>query len=246
MAKFSEQLEVVKIEPEIEWEAVFKKYFSNKPPFSNKKKKNEFPDAFVIEQLEGMKLDKLYLVACDPDFDSWAESQENVVLMKSIKDLSDFLLTSSQATKIFKNNVSSIEDKITADLVNRFSSTDEFELISYHSEIEVAAIKDILNYKYRVLSFDRESGELIVDFKASGIANLEISSPVIVYDSVDKEDIRLGANQNSINIDCKFSGELLLNVYIDEEDIELVEVYNDEVESADFEVPHEWESFLDE
>ena len=50
--------------------AVFNKYFSKQPPFSEGKKKYEFPDAFVLEALEQWCDDQdelLYVVSTDND-----------------------------------------------------------------------------------------------------------------------------------------------------------------------------------
>lgn len=74
-------------EPEI----VFDKYFSAKPPFSaTGKKKNEFPDAFVIEAARQYLVDHpneiLLVVSRDGDWEKAFSGMDNVVFCNSISD----------------------------------------------------------------------------------------------------------------------------------------------------------------
>ena len=68
--------------------AVFEKYFNKKPPFSEKKK-NEFPDAFVIESILDY-IEKndctLLVISNDGDWNDALKEQEKVVIVKDINE----------------------------------------------------------------------------------------------------------------------------------------------------------------
>ena len=64
-------------------EKVFKKYFSNEPPFSESgAKKSEFPDAFVIEAIKQYLIDNptisVLIVAKDKDWKNAFEDNKNI------------------------------------------------------------------------------------------------------------------------------------------------------------------------
>lgn len=87
MQNYSEAIRLGYPDPEI----VFDKYFSAEPPFSaTGKKKNEFPDAFVIEAAKQYLTDHpneiLLVVSRDGDWEKAFSHMDNVVICNSISD----------------------------------------------------------------------------------------------------------------------------------------------------------------
>ncbi len=87
MHNYSEAIRLGYPDPEI----IFDKYFLVKPPFSTTgKKKNEFPDAFVIEAAQQYLMDHpneiLLVVSRDGDWEKAFSGTDNVVFCNSISD----------------------------------------------------------------------------------------------------------------------------------------------------------------
>ena len=83
-------IEIIKAS-EISAKDVFSSYFQGKPPFGEGKKKNEFPDAFVITALvEWCKKNdiEVNVVSEDPDFQNAISEKDNLDYLVS----ADFLL----------------------------------------------------------------------------------------------------------------------------------------------------------
>ncbi|MBJ8417467.1 PIN domain-containing protein [Acinetobacter courvalinii] len=74
---------------------VFEKYFTKQPPFINENKKNEFPDAFVLEAIKAVaqsRMLKIYIISSDKDMLSFAEQNECCIPLQSINELLDLVL----------------------------------------------------------------------------------------------------------------------------------------------------------
>jgi len=87
MQNYSEAVRLGYPEPEV----IFEQYFAATPPFAaNEKKKNEFPDAFVIEAakqyLSIHPYEVLMIVSKDDDWKKSFEGMDNVVICASIAD----------------------------------------------------------------------------------------------------------------------------------------------------------------
>lgn len=71
-------------------EEVFDKYFTFQPPFSEGKKKDEFPDAFVIQAITEWckrKDENMYIISNDNDMVTGCEGNESLFSLKKIEEL---------------------------------------------------------------------------------------------------------------------------------------------------------------
>lgn len=66
---------------------VFKLYFEKKPPFGERKKKSEFPDAFVLDALNRyakISDEKIYVISQDRDFAEGVVEFKNLIYLSII------------------------------------------------------------------------------------------------------------------------------------------------------------------
>lgn len=101
---------------------IFDNYFSNKPPFDKEKKdkKNEFPDAFIIEMVKKWaekNYKKVIFLSNDNDCATYIENSNGIIsLKKDIKEILDELNSEDEcykkAIEIFDENIVSIEEEI--------------------------------------------------------------------------------------------------------------------------------------
>lgn len=246
MEYFNLNLSPKSIDCDVDWRIVFDKYFKKELPFSIKKKE-EFPDAFVIEMLKKYTHKNLHLVSGDNDFIEWAKLQKNVSAYRSIKDFTDYFIKSQKSHLVVSYNKKSktINKKIKEHIENTFNETDQFEADSYHSEITWANVIDIGNINKDIVSEDLEENSIEIEFNTNGKVELEISSSVVHYDSIDKEEMNIGSNRNSLLINVRFDGKLKL-YFTNGGKIEYFEFYDEEVSPSLIEIPPDWESFLDD
>ncbi len=247
LKNYKKKLNCEIIDTDVDWRIVFQKYFKGEAPFSTKKK-DEFPDAFVAEMLSSYFEKNLVIISGDNDFFEWAKLQKGVLVFRSIRDYVDYniRMENDKVTKFYLSKKAEIEQQVKEHFINYFSEAHYFEISSYFSEIELAKVMEIRAISDKIISLNLEESEIEVEFNSRGSVELEISAAVVVYDSIDKEDIHLGSNARSAEIEAEFKGKARIAIDIEAGTFELVEVYDEEVFSEDFDIPHEWESFLDE
>lgn len=230
----------------VSWNPVFDDYFALRSPFSVKKK-DEFPDAFNLKMLENLKASHLVILSIDGDYVTWAKTQQNVAVFSKVNDFTDAYLKireslfSDVAVSAFDN----LEAKIATQLMTEYSDTSNYDLIASHAEIDAADVTDLNLTSITLEAVDPQAFTATVKARFKGTANLEISCPVIVYDSVDKDEVYLGTNKR--DADVSITIEATINLDIDEThpaqssfEIEDVDFY-----SEDFEVPDDWTTSLD-
>ena len=129
---YSNAIQLDFVSPEI----IFKRYFALEPPFMPKKnKKNEFPDAFVIEAakqyIEANKEEVLLVVTNDND---WIESfscLENVVILKDINSVIEIFtkdyIAKDEINEVIRVSFNDIEKKIVECMENEEFYISEFD-----------------------------------------------------------------------------------------------------------------------
>lgn len=199
-------------------EKVFDLYFEVKPPFGSGDKKEEFPDAFVIEALKDWcdkNDDKIYVISNDKDFKTALTGNTEAIYLKNIEqfldlynkfmsDLPDKILDILDDVKVLEN----IEDKIK----------EEFETIVFWLDDEDGAVEDVeatdvtIEDRY-VINSTNDYAELDVD------AEITFSAEVSFLDNersyYDKEEGKYlvrnylkGRVQRKIRIPVKLEIEL--------------------------------------
>lgn len=131
--------------PYAEPSEVFRKYFGNEPPFSDKgDKKAEFPDAFVLVALEKYLEDNqntcVMVVSNDGDWVTALSDKPNVQLVDSIDSA---LQLFNKSERKIEECLSSVMSDISAYICDKATLDIWFELIDYdcQEEIEVNAVR---------------------------------------------------------------------------------------------------------
>lgn len=87
--EFLRELRAIEVPVSRDVDKILHSYFHQLPPFSAKKK-NEFPDAFVVQSLQERvtaSRRKIYVVSADPDMKSSCESVAELLLVDSISEV---------------------------------------------------------------------------------------------------------------------------------------------------------------
>jgi hypothetical protein len=103
IAKFFSDCSTTELEiPKTCINEVFNRYFTAKPPFGSKKKKAEFPDAFVLQALKAATAgarEPMYVVSDDEDFAKACSENPKLLYKKSISHFLDEVHTHDAAVK---------------------------------------------------------------------------------------------------------------------------------------------------
>ncbi|MFW3962377.1 PIN domain-containing protein [Acinetobacter radioresistens] len=104
-------------------------YFTSSPPFSDKKK-NEFPDAIVLNSIKKWsELEKKYvlIVSKDNDWESYC-NQPSVTTMEYYENLSDALALFNNNPFLILEQIEKLIQQEDSDLINNIGSALEFSL----------------------------------------------------------------------------------------------------------------------
>lgn len=123
--KFHELLELESVElvsvEHVNPKTVFDAYFNGLPPFEKESKKHEFPDAFALEAIKKVSLDRcysIYVISTDDDMTSYAEKEETLIPLNSIDELIDLVVRNdkelSEPTNFADQIFEDLEDAIIA------------------------------------------------------------------------------------------------------------------------------------
>lgn len=229
----------------IDWRKVFADYYEQRPPFSEKKK-TEFPDAFNIKMIEAHKPKYIVIISSDPDYDDWSVKKKNLKLYKNFQEFTNeyVRIKDPEFTNITDDAINNCIAEIKKTLINDFIDTDHFDIDSFHSEINGVELTDMILRKLHITSINKKERFATYRLAFSATADLEISSTVTTYDSIDKEDVTLGYNSNSL--EASLSIIVDVTMIIDNKNNGEFEIESTKVDSETIEIPHEWESFLAE
>ena len=245
---FLEKFECKNIDCEIRWEIIFEKYFDGIPPFLSKNKKNEFPDAFVMEMLEPYS-SKLLIISNDADFKSWINAfhREEIKLFKSLSDFSHFYIinaiddkTVSNMVELYLDKKKEIKEKAEKHILNYFDDTAFFELHNdYVAEVDAESVEiKLCGKRFKMLNCEQKY--IMAEYNFTG--------DVIVYFYMSKldrwngEDIRLSVNGDFKTRACF---NIKAKVFIDSNQIDItkVEFFDEKMEPNSFEVPGDIEDY---
>lgn len=217
---------------------VFKKYFNNTPPFGSGKKKEEFPDAFAVAQIEQWAKEKNWIVTVltnDKDFDKVDGKHISVV-----KDFDKFLdeqlkqVTEQQRLdkldELYLLKSTQIDKEIIEWVNDEFDDDSVFDDVANWMEIHDKTINSVkvLSKEYELISTDEDYLTIeinaVVSYKVSLTVDDEESG---IWDSEDKvmlfrRETTLELEQNDLAIAMK----LRFNIADDED-------YDDDFEVLD-------------
>lgn len=243
---FSKMLDLKDISCDVDWRKIFKRYFDQTYPFSSGKKKAEFPDAFNLEILRQLNNRKIILIAGDGDYSSFEGEREGIKVYRNINDFVDEYLSLrdpefvARCRKAFDDQ----EVEIIRELESAYCSTEYFDISCAHSELEDVKGLVMEIKKKDILCFDKDEGFAVFKIWIEGEVELDLYCPIYVYDSIDKDDVFLGANRKSARVPFELEATMTILLDVPDDDIDFV-IEETKIYSRSFDVPREWTLFPD-
>jgi len=225
--------------PVMDISGVFRKYFGGAPPFGSGNKKEEFPDAFAIAQIEQWSAEKgrmLTVLTKDKDFDTTASNTVRIA-----DDYQEFLddklkqVTESQRLEkldelyLLKSN--QIDREIIEWVNDEFDDDSVFLELTKWMEIYDKTIDSlkVISKEYELISTDAEYLTIevtaVASYKVSLIVDDDESG---IWDSEDKvwlfrEETTLEVEQNDLEVSMKLRFNIIDAEDYDE-DYEVMEI----------------------
>lgn len=208
---------------------IFSKYFLRQPPFSNKKKE-EFPDAFVLQSLAdyiNKNLSEMVLVISDDnDWKSSLNYYHNIVLCKTIPEAINVINHSSFI--LSDTDINDIISKLSGDIFERF---DEYILfydccVNGFEEWEDAIIDtsqdhEIVSSLPLKVTEDEIIARIDIKMKVTGSAR-ELNYDMSCWDSEDR-DYAI-KHYDSVNFDGISVTPVEVHIKCDKDDLHNIEV----------------------
>lgn len=229
---------------DVNWKDVFNDYFKKVVPFSEGKK-CEFPDAFNLQLIKNLNPDFLIIVSSDGDFSEAFTGNDNRVHFKKINDFTDAYLKIRNPALVLQSKAcfDFHKNEILNKLTKTYSDNSHYYLECAHSEVEDASIEDIMLVSAKNIQLDKDTS--IFRITLNGTAKLDLNCPVVVYDSIDKEEVFLGSNSKSMKFKLSINAEIEINFQKTTEN-STYEIIDEDFSHEDIEIPHNWISFLEE
>ena len=165
----TENVEIVSISG-VDSNIVFDKYFNAIAPFNSANKKNEFPDAFVLEAINELSKQRnhpVYIISSDGDMKSYASLHDNLHYLSRVDDLIDLVVRYSEepldfADSIFNDLTDTIIETVKSNILD--SEIYSEELVEYDDEIANVTINDICIKHKNLLAVNDDEAEYEVEF----------------------------------------------------------------------------------
>ena len=200
------------------------RYFTPKPPFSDKEaKKSEFPDALALMSLERWANDNgetVLVVVRDGDWEAYCDTSERLV---AINDLQEALTLFQPQTvdhlcrklvdQIRSDDplgfVDAIEQAIYFNLESQFDFLPDADS-SFHFEwdwpevsLEFIGIHGFDDEDFQLEAVTFTDDKLVVALKVDVHADIDCSFDFSTYDSIDKDYVPMGSGASSTSIDLE-------------------------------------------
>ncbi len=174
----------------VDSEAVFKDYFEGNAPFSIKKK-DEFPDAFVLHAIKNLSKERIYpvyIVSTDGDMKNFCDG-DRLIHLDSVDALIDLIVRNDDEVKEPVKLADDLFDKFMGDIVQRVS--DNLLEASYTVDDDDAydvKLNNVMVVGKNIVELDDES----VTFEVELVADIEAATSEPDYDrsAFDPEDQR--------------------------------------------------------
>ncbi len=217
-------------------ERVLKAYFTKSAPFGPSKKKDEFPDAIVLDSLtEWMKNggNKVYIISRDKDMKSYCEGDERLVALDTVGELLSRALASAELSAELETAVATSKSfaRIVKDGLKSFKphrSSVELDHIDF-TDIEVEGV-------YLIDELE-DTGEYILEVEASAYMDAEAReiTEEIVPDRNGDPDLQQFYHQRSVDASIALLLEVVLQ-RIDEDPSSELEVTDAQITTRSVEV----------
>lgn len=179
---------------------VLEKYFNQEKPFSEGKKKSEFPDAFVIQALLSLKK-KLFVVSAHGDF---SVTNKGIIHLKSLSELlhlynSHIDIVAEYVKKLVMQNRAKLLASIQSEL-ERIPA----KLANSDGEIKFGELHVLDIIDAWVVSFKRGSAEVSLEFKfdISGRA-MELDEAGFIADMPNYQEEQVSQAQVKVFFDLQ-------------------------------------------
>jgi hypothetical protein len=180
----SPNVEIVPID-NINPKIVFERYFNKTPPFDKANKKNEFPDAFVLEAVNKLSQERhqsVYVVSGDGDMQSFTKEHENLLYLNRVDEFIDLVLRNSEELEEPAKYADSILEQLKGDLLIQAKEyllasevySDDIEGLD--DEIVEIIVNDIKISNKNLLEVSGEEAEYEIDFDVEINAEFSISA----------------------------------------------------------------------
>ncbi|EOA9037561.1 PIN domain-containing protein [Vibrio harveyi] len=201
---FVELVSVAIVDPAI----VFDAYFKAEPPFEKESKKHEFPDAFALEAIKKISLERchsVYIVSADGDMTSFANKEETFIALNSVDELIDLVVRNDEELAEPTNFADQVFDDIEDLILERakrhlelgefIHSTTEF----WDEEIDSIEINGVSILAKNLQDVTTEHAEFEIEFEVEITAQYSVPdydrSP---WDPEDKEYVQIFYNENVV------------------------------------------------
>jgi len=194
----------------VDVDSIFNKYFALKPPFS-KKKKHEFPDAFVLESIKewcSRNKQEIIIVSKDKDMKEFCDNNKNLTIVESLAELLNNFTSNDQIKKyshvlnIYFQNKKEIEEYIKWNIVENhaievadvYAYLDGItpESVKVNGDVLISRIEETKAYLNFTITFSYEAVLSVLD---------ETNS---IYDSESKgwfiEEYKNIRSENSLDV----------------------------------------------
>lgn len=242
-------LEIVEAQHHLNISELINKYFQNKPPFvaDNEKKKHQFPDAIALMSLESWaekNMTKVLVISEDPDWKRYCAHAKKLVFIESLSQCFELFqeakpddICRQLSEKYHEGKLDFIKDAITRELEYKipdlsvqieanssYSYEDEITDISHEkSEFKIVKKPNII---FRPINFDNDT--LVVEAELSVDINIECNFYFTVWDSIDGDDVGIGAN--TVNKKQNLDVTVLVTLIDESEEFdEYIEVHEVEI-----------------
>lgn len=160
---------------------IFDKYFNRQPPFGDGKKKDEFPDAFVLEALEDWckeHNERMYLVSTDGDLKDHCVNSNNLVTLEKLAEFISLVefhdeILAPTVDALLEKNATAVEESVSQEFLNQGFWIDDQE-----GDVNEVNVKNIEILDRLVLEVDQNTAAIQVDAKIMFEAD-------ITYDDLD-------------------------------------------------------------
>lgn len=204
-------------------DSVFEKYFSKQPPFGERKKKSEFPDAFVIEKLENWcenTKQKMYVISTDPDFKFHCELSDNLL---SLDKLSEFINLVEFHDEVLAPAIQMLVDKNIDSIEQAISDTflyQGFWIDDQDGEVNEVRINEQMIDDMLILKIDQNSAVIEYDVITNISADLVYDDlDTAVYDSEEKVLIPLHTIEKTVEQNISYTATIYIAHDVDKPEL---------------------------
>ena len=202
---------------------LFALYFAARPPFENNKdKKAEFPDAAALLTLEthAKDINKLgFLVSADAGWSSFADTSDHLFCVGSIDEFTALFASNEPAAKNITDKLetalsggeSALREQLTLTLTEHLQESywrihDIYTSGNHRVDGEVndaTLVEFTMDSEPRVWFVKDEKGVCVVQQRIYAEVELSVAVELFVWDSIDREELRLGSFDTTSVVDVE-------------------------------------------